>query len=42
MNRKKAIQESIKEKNEEEIQKNELYGIVYSKILSQAARDSQD
>ncbi len=41
MNREKVIQEYLKEKNEEEIHQNELYGLVYSKMLSQAAKDSQ-
>ena len=42
MNREKVIQEYIKEKNEEEIHHNELYGLVYSKMLSQAAKESKE
>lgn len=42
MNREKIIQEYIKEKTEEEIRQNELYGLVYSKMLSQAAKESKD
>ena len=42
MNRQKYSEEWVKTKNEIEIQKNRQYGIVYSEIISKAAKNSKN